>query len=188
MIAILPYTCGADGKITNPPAVIDKSLNGIIDDYYYIDGIKQKACLLFEIDGDFYFLNDGDKIAKDTKLYLSEKFVAGVTLSDGTAFPAGLYTFGADGKITNPPAVIDKSLNGIVGDYYYIEGIKQKSCLLFEWEGNYYFLNEGDKIYKNGKLYLSDKFVAGVTLPNGSPFPAGLYYFDADGKITNLPS
>ena len=160
---------------------------GIYDDYYFVNGVMQ-SYTLFMLDGDYYFVNDGNKIAKNVKLYLSEKFVSGVILSDGNPFPAGLYIFGADGKITNPPAVIDTSLNGIIGDYYYINGVQQTKYQLFEYEGNYYFINDGDKIAKNTKLYLSEKFVTGVTLPDGSAFPAGLYHFGADGKITNLPN
>ena len=48
---------------------------------------------MVEFEGNYYFINDGDKVAKDIKLYLSEKFVA------GTDLPVGLYSFDAEGKL-----------------------------------------------------------------------------------------
>jgi hypothetical protein len=68
-------------------------------------------------------------------------------------------------------------LNGPEGDYFYVNGIVQKAYQLVEYEGNYYFINDYNKLLKNRSVYLSEKFTAAHGLP------AGKYTFDADGKM-----
>ena len=87
----------------------------------------------------------------------------------------GYYNFDADGKMV--------IYNGPVGDYFYINGIRQNAYQLVEYQGNYYFIYDGNKIAKNVKLYLSDRFVSGKTFADGTPIPVGYYNFDADGKM-----
>ena len=60
---------------------------------------------------------------------------------------------------------------------FYINNVQQKAYRIVEFEGNYYFINDGHKIAKDTNLYLSDKFIDGIGLP------AGKYYFDAEGKM-----
>ena len=55
--------------------------------------------------------------------------------------------------------------------------MKQLRYQLVWHNGNFYFVNDGDKVAMNKKLYLSDKYVAGTGLT------AGIYYFDAEGKL-----
>ena len=73
--------------------------NGVVDGYLYINDVKQVRYQLVEYNGDFYFINDGDKVAKSVKLYLSATYVKGKTLADGTALKAGYYSFDANGKM-----------------------------------------------------------------------------------------
>ena len=73
--------------------------NGVYGDYLYKNGLVVKRYQLVEYDGNFYFVNDGDKIVKNTKLYLSEKYVEGKTFADGTSLSVGIYEFDADGKM-----------------------------------------------------------------------------------------
>jgi hypothetical protein len=98
--------------------------------------------------------------------------VAGMTFADGRPIQPGIYEFGADGKM-----IIPEAKNGVVGDYLYIKDVLQTCYKLVEFEGDYYFINDGNKIARNGNLYLSEYYVAGTDLP------AGLYYFDASGKL-----
>ena len=162
------YDCGTDGVAT--------PLTAPYNDYFYIDGYQAKAYqLVQDKNGAFYFVNDGNKIAKNVKLYLSDRFVSGKTFADGTPIPVGYYNFDADGKMV--------IYNGPVGDYFYINGIRQNAYQLVEYQGNYYFINDGNKIAKNVKLYLSDRFVSGKTFADGTPIPVGYYNFDADGKM-----
>ena len=156
------YDCGDDGVAT--------LLTGVYEDRFYLDGVQQYAYqLVQDKEGNFYFVSDRHKIAKNCKLYLSERFVEGKFFADGTAIPVGTYEFDADGKMV--------VLNGPVGDYFYVNGIVQKAYQLVEYEGNYYFINDYNKLMKNRSVYLSEKFTAAHDLP------AGKYAFDADGKM-----
>ena len=166
--AFIYYNCGDDGIAT--------LLTGAYNDYYYIDGIQQKAyCLIQHTNGDYYFINDGHKLAKNCTLYLSERFVTGLTYSDGTPLVAGNYTFDAEGKM-----VIK---NGVIDGYMYINGERVNTYALVKYDGNYYFVSDGRKVAINQTLYLSEKFVAGHTYDDGTPLVAGNYTFDAEGKM-----
>ena len=167
------YEFGPDGKMINVPGV----KHGIIDDQLYINGELQKAYQLVEFEGSFYFINNGrHEIAKNMKLYLSKQFVEGKTFADGTPIAEGFYEFDADGKM------IIK--HGIIDDCIYINGVLQKAYQLVEFEGSYYFINNGrNEIARNLRLYLSQQFVEGKTFADGTPIAEGFYEFDADGKM-----
>jgi hypothetical protein len=66
--------------------------------------------------------------------------------------------------------------------------VKQTRYKLIEFEGAYYFINDGDKIVKGGNIYIPEKFLNGTLLPNGKPFTVGLYKFDSEGKMINVPA
>ena len=161
------YEFDEDGKM-----VIEEAKNGVIGDYLYINDVKQTRYKLVEYDGALYFINDGDKVAKSTRLYLSATFVSGKYFPDGREITVGYYEFDADGKM-----VIEEPKNGVIGDYLYIDDVKQTRYKLVEYDGYFYFINDGDKVAKSTTLYLSEKFV------EGTPISAGTYKFDADGKM-----
>ena len=164
------YDCGTDGVAT--------VLNGIYNDNLYEDGFRQITYKLVNIDGDLYFLN-GHKIAKNTTLYLSERFVVGKTFPDGRTIPVGNYRFDAEGKM-----IIPEYKHGIYDDRVYINDVLQKAFRLVELDGNFYFINDGNnKIAKNTKLYLGENFVKGKFFPDGRAIAAGTYEFDAEGKM-----
>ena len=79
--------------------------------------------------------------------------------------------------------IIPEYKNGVIGDYLYIDDVKQTCYKLVEFEGDYYFINDGNKIAKNVRLSLSAKFVNGFVLENGEAINPGTYYFDAEGKM-----
>ncbi len=165
------YDCGRDGVAT--------LLTGAYQDAFYIDGIKQKAYkLVKDNEGNLYFISDGNKIAKNTTVHLSAQRVAGMTFPDGRSIPAGSYRFDAEGKM-----VIPEYKHGVVGDFLYINDVKQTCYKLVEFEGGYYFISDGHKIVRNTTVYLSAANVAGKTFPNGMAIPVGRYNFDADGKM-----
>ena len=164
------YDCGTNGE-----AVL---FTGVLEDRLYKDGIQIKNYQLVGIGEDYYFVNDGYKIAKNIRLYLGESYVSGKYLADGRALTAGYYEFDADGKM-----IIEKPKNGVIGDYLYINDVKQTRYKLVEFDGNLYFINDGDKVAKNLRLYLNANFVAGMSLPDGKALTAGYYEFDADGKM-----
>ena len=143
--------------------------HGVVGDYLYINGVQQKAYQLVEFEGSYYFVNDYNKVLKNAKIDLGEKF----TSQYGIA--AGRYEFDADGKM-----IIN---HGVVGDYLYIKGEMQKCYQLIEFEGDYYFINDYNKVLKNKRIYLSERFVNSITLADGSMLEVGYYSFDADGKL-----
>jgi hypothetical protein len=172
-IQVGKYEFGADGKM-----IIPGVKNGVVGDYLYINDVKQVRYQLIEFEGNFYFISDGDKVVKNHTLYLSAQYVEGKTFADGRPIQVGKYEFGADGKM-----IIPGVKNGIVGDYLYINDVKQVCYQLIEFEGNFYFINDGNKIAKNKQLYLSEKYVAGLAFENGDPIFPGTYEFDAEGKM-----
>ena len=143
--------------------------HGIVDDCLYVNGELQTAYQLAEFEGSYYFINDYNKILKNATISLSEKFTS------VHGFAAGTYTFDENGKM-----IVN---HGVVGDYLYINGELQKSYQLVEFEGDYYFVNDYNKILKSKRIYLSIQFVGDVVLPDGSSLEAGYYSFDADGKL-----
>ncbi len=151
---------------------------GIKDDYFYKDDVKQKAYQLVEFQGDFYFINDYSKIAKNKRIYLSERFVNGFTYADGTPLKVGYYEFDENGKM-----IIH---NGVVGDYFYKNNERIKAYQLVEFDGDFYFINDAHKVAKNKTIYLSDRFVNGFTYEDGTPLKAGYYTFDENGKMVML--
>ena len=151
------YEFDADGKliIKNGPQA---------DGFFYLNGVKQLAYQLVEFEGDYYFIDDGNKYLVNKRVYLSAGFL------EGTTFKAGYYEFDADGKL------IIK--NGPQADgFFYIDGVKQLAYQLIKFEGDYYFIDDGNKYLINKRVYLSATFLEGTDLK------AGYYNFGADGKM-----
>ena len=107
-----PYTFGTDGKMINPP-VVDPTpdpdpepeptpdpdptpdvKNGIVAEngslYYYVDGVLTGAGLI-RLNGDYYYVKTSNCEVVHGRSYW-------ITDTNGL-LPAGLYTFGADGKM-----------------------------------------------------------------------------------------
>ena len=87
------YEFGADGKMIIPEP--EEAKNGIVEVdgvlYYFVDDIATHAGLV-EIDGDYYYAATGGKCAVSTSRYINKDWTNGL-------FPAGIYEFGADGKM-----------------------------------------------------------------------------------------
>ena len=134
------------------------------DGFFYVNGVRQNAYQLVNYQGDWYFINDGHKIAKNARIYLGAQF------TDGTPFTPAYYEFDSEGKL------IIK--NGPWTDgYFYVNGVRQNAYQLVNYQGDWYFINDGHKLAKDRRLYLGDQFVT------GTPFTAGYYEFDSDGKL-----
>ncbi len=153
------YDFDADGKMV--------IRNGVVGDYLYINNVRQEAYQLVEYEGDYYFVSDGHKLARNTTIYLGNSAI-------NAGFEPGNYQFGDDCKMI--------ILNGVVGDYLYINNVRQEAYQLVEYEGDYYFVSDGHKVAKNTTIYLGNSTV-GKLRPDGQPMEKGYYYFDADGKL-----
>lgn len=171
------YEFDADGKMILEEEEPDEEVkHGVVDGCLYINGEKQLAYQLVEFEGNYYYVSDGHKIAKNTRLYLNKAL-------EGTGLPAGYYEFDAEGKMILPEEDPEEEIkNGIYGDFLYINGEKQLAYQLVEFEGSYYYVSDGHKIAKNTRLYLN-KAVEGKTFSDGTPMKKGYYEFDAEGKM-----
>ena len=159
------YYFGADGKM--------ELKNGIIDDYYYINGIKAAPYYgLVKWEGNFYYVNDGGKIVRNMRKFVNT--TNGLTFENGDPIQRTYYDFDADGKMLLK--------NGIVGDYYYINGALATPYYgLVKWEGNFYYVNDGGKIVRNMRKFVNT--TNGLTFENGDPIQRTYFDFDADGKM-----
>ncbi len=155
------YRFDETGKMINPPKITDgPQTNG----FFYLNGKQQLAYQLVEFDGDYYFIYDANKIAKNQRLYISAEFLA------GTPFTPGYYNFDTEGKLVTK--------NGPQDDgYFYIKGVRQTGYQVIEYEDAYYYIHDGDKYATSTTLYLSADLVAGTS------FALGYYDFDAEGKL-----
>ena len=153
------YYFDAEGKMVVPEMKDGVTAEG----YLYIKDVKQLAYHLVSYNGDYYFVDAGNKILKNTRVYLSAQIL------DGTGFAAGYYYFDAEGKML---------MNGVVDDYLYVNGtMKQAYRLVKLSDEAYYFVDAGNKILKNARVYLNAQYL------EGTGFEAGYYYFKADGTM-----
>ncbi len=168
------YTFGADGKMTNPPVV----KNGIVEEngklWWYVDDVKTYGGLLF-IEGDYYYARTSGEIVVN-RTY-------GITKTNDL-LPKRNYTFGADGKLLNPPAADPEPVlkNGIIEEggklWWYVDDVKTYGGLLFI-EGDYYYARTSGEIVTNRSY--------GITKTNDL-LPKHNYTFGADGKLLNPPA
>ena len=167
------YNFDADGKmiVEQPDAPVEKK-NGIVGDYYYVDDVIQKVGLI-KIDGSYYYFsttngvmyrNGSRHVAQDCILHESVQ-----------GMKANIYTFGADGKM-----VVEEAKNGIVGNYYYKDGIIQKVGLIKIGGSYYYFSTTNGAMYVSGTRFVAQDCILHESVQN---VKAGTYTFGADGKM-----
>ena len=145
------YTFGADGKMM--------IYDGIVNGYYYVEGIKTYAGLIL-VDGDYYYAGSGGKLVTNSSFWVSK--------TNGLV-DVGTYRFGADGKMFLTTGVVNE--NGTL--YYYVNG-KRTNGGLVEYEGGYYYFASGGTAFLNGSTWVSKT--------NGL-VEAGTYRFDETGKM-----
>ena len=209
------YTFGADGKMINPPAteepdpevptdptdpsepVEPEVKNGIVEEdgklWWYVDGVKTYGGLML-IDGDYYYARTSGEIVVNRTYWVTKT---------NDLLPAAQYTFGADGKMIDPPAteepdpevpteptepevptdpVEPEVKNGIVKEdgklWWYVDGVKTYGGLMLI-DGDYYYARTSGEIVVNRTYW--------VTKTNDL-LPAAQYTFGADGKMLNPPA
>ncbi len=209
------YTFGADGKMLNPPVVEPEQppvnpdpeqpeqpeqpevKNGIVSEdgklWWYVDGVKTYGGLML-IDGDYYYARSSGEILTNTKYWISKT---------NDLLPAAYYTFGADGKMLNPPVVTPdpepeqppvnpdptpdpepeqpEVKNGIISEdgklWWYVDGVKTYGGLMLI-DGAYYYARSSGEILTNTKYWITK---------TNDLLPAAYYTFGADGKMVNPP-
>ena len=117
----------------------------------------------------YYYFGEDSKAVKDG-MYKVEK-------NNGLPLPCYNYKFDADGIIEHDE---DTSKNGICdGDgskFYYIDGVKVGEGLIMV-DGSYYYARTSTAEIIRDRSYW-------ITKTNNYPVKAGLYNFDADGKMS----
>ena len=161
--------------------------HGPIGDFFYINGIRQNAYQLIEYEGGFYFVYDCNQLVRNGRAYVEERFIKGYTFPNGDPLTPGYYDFDADGKmiINNPQETPELVKNGIVDGFLYINGVRQDAYQLIEFEGNFYYIGDGNKVVTNAKVWLSAKNVIGKTYADGCMIEVGYHYFDETGKMVD---
>ena len=151
------YYFGADGKLS-----IKNGPNE--DGYFYLNGVMQKCYQLILFEGSYYFINDGHKYARSCTIYLNAQYV------NGTGLDAGYYSFGPDGKLNVK--------NGPNEDgFFYVNGVKQQAYLMIKYEGDYYFVYNGNRLARNVFMDIPGEYLMGTDLRHW------YYEFDEEGKM-----
>ena len=166
-----------DAIPTEPPKMYATApvKHGIINDQLWINGVMQTAYKLVEFEGAFYFISDGNKIARSTNITLSAANIGDLTYPDGTAIVPGKYYFNADGKMTIK--------NGIYNWQLYINNVLQRCYHLYKYDGEYYFVSDENLVVHGTTSYMSADVIGGLTYPDGTAIPVGNHRFDEFGRL-----
>lgn len=160
--------------------------NGIVAEndslYYYVDGVLTYAGLI-QIDGDYYYVRGSGELVHGRSYWITKT---------NDLLPQGMYSFGEDGKMVDPPATEPdpkptpdpepEVKNGIVSEdgklYYYENGVLTYAGLI-QIDGDYYYVRSTGEVVFNRSYW--------ITKTNGL-LPEGSYTFDKDGKMVDPPA
>jgi len=176
------YTFADDGKL------LDEMLdaNGLIttaDGIFYVENGKSVYGGLMLIDGDYYYIRTEGKAVTNATYWPTKT---------NDLLPAKNYTFGADGKMINPPVVEPEQppvtpdpepevKNGIVEEggklWWYVDNVKTYAGLMLI-DGDYYYARTSGEILTNVKYWITK---------TNDLLPAANYNFGADGKMLDAP-
>ena len=148
--------------------------NGLIEEngelYYYRDGvIYPGAGLIWTGSFSYYYINSSGKAIRN----VTRTVVYGKT---NGLLPEGTYTFGADGRMIDPPDKPEEPepLNGFVwlaGDLiYYVDNEPRGVGVVFA-DGYYYYFGPTWFASRNETVYIPEKYTNGL-------LPSGQYSFD----------
>ena len=144
----------------------DQFQNGIVNGYYYIDGIKVHMGM-FKQGEDYYYAKSDGQLIVGRKYYCER---------NNDLLPVGYYTFDETGKMIDPPTQ-DTTKNGIVAEdgslFYYENGFRTYAGLIKIGDAYYYVKTNGEVVH--GKSYWISK-------TNGLMSERS-YRFDDDGKM-----
>ena len=165
------YEFGTDGKMLPLFTGVRADETGTL--YYYKDGAVCSGIYnseLVEIDGSVYLVKWSGKVAaNETRVVIAAK-------TNGLV-DAGVYNFGADGKLIPPVTEVKDNGNGIL--YYYRDGKIVKAeydSELVEINGAIYLVKWSGKVAVNETLYIANSKANGLV-------KSGYYSFDSDGKL-----
>ena len=157
------YYFDADGKMVVPN--LESGVKEIVEvdgkRYFTIDGARM-ANGLYELNGEYYYVNYDGALAVNCSAYVGTELLA----------KDGWYGFGADGKLIMTGFVT----GGDEFTYYYKDGKRAKG---FTKIGDDYYLFNGNsgKMYKDATMWVTGENTYGIK--------GGMYYFNANGKMSN---
>ena len=158
------YYFDADGKMVVPN--LETGVRKIVTEdgklYFTIDGARMYSGL-YELEGAYYYALSNGQLVVDDVAYIDAK-----PLKDGE----GWYGFDAAGKLI---------MTGFVtgGDgytYYYNNGERARGFTKIG-EDFYLFNGNSGKMYKGANMWVAGNNDYGIA--------SGMYYFDANGKMSN---
>ena len=156
------YYFGADGKMVVPDLENGQKAVVVADDgtmYFTVDGARMVSGI-YELDGEYYYAHSSGALAVNESVYLGDCVLG----------QKGWYGFGADGKLVRNGFVEGK--DGSV--YYYVDGVRATGFTKIG--DDYYLFNvSSGKMYSNVTLWVGNN-TYGIT--------GGMYYFDADGRMS----
>ncbi len=205
LLPLASYTFDADGKMINPPVVEEPDTpvvpeepevkNGIVSEdgklWWYVNDAKTYGGLML-IDGNYYYARSSGEIVCGRSYYITK---------NNDLLPLASYTFAADGKMIDPPAVEEPDTpvvpeepdtpvvpeepevkNGIVSEdgklWWYVDGVKTYGGLMLI-DGAYYYARTSGEIVCGRSYYITK---------NNDLLPVNTYTFGADGKMINPPA
>ena len=147
--------------------------------YYIVNGATQLTGLTKVGNDYYYFSTTNGKMATNVT-----RLVAGncIDASAEDRFNGdGTYTFGADGKMVIEEIEEPEKKNGIIGGYYYVDDVIQKTGLTKVGNDYYYFSTTNGKMAANVTRLVAGNCIDASAKDrfNGD----GTYTFGADGKM-----
>ena len=163
------YTFDAEGKMVDAPELpeVEEGYTGIEGGYYYVNGVLTYAGLI-ENEGNYYYIRSNGQVATGTYW---------ITKTNGL-MEEGNYDFDDSGVMLNPKLLpeVDENATGVVGGYYFENGVLNYAGLI-KLDGAYYYVRT------NGQVAVGSYW---ITKTNGL-LPEGRYTFDAEGKMVDAP-
>ncbi len=128
--------------------------------YYYFEGKLGKDAGLVKVGAFYYYITADGTAVTDSEIEVSEG-----------QLPAGIYRFDEEGKADLTTELV-KDDDGRY--YYYVNGALAKNAGLIEYNGAYYYIDEGGIAVTSTKLLVEK---------TNDLFPVDTYEFGADGKM-----
>ena len=139
--------------------------------WYFENGVKTPKGLI-EWKGDYYYIKQNGAAVRGSDYYVSEAKANGL-------FPAGVYTFGPDGKMVIPEQT---TKNGLVWEdgklWYYVENVRTHAGLI-QVDGYYYYIKSNGQAVTDMRYFVSN--------PNGL-MDRAYHNFDDQGRMTDVPA
>lgn len=181
------YRFAADGKLESEMLDANGIITSEVDGMFWVENGTSVYGGLMLIDGDYYYARTSGQLVVDKTYWITKT---------NDLLPVAGYTFGADGKMINPPVVEEPDQpgetvkNGVCADetgalYYYEDGVKTYGGLMYlDSDGDgvadaYYYARTSGQIVVSNKYWITK---------NNALLPVGYYNFDENGKMIDEPT